>query len=683
MAQKIIQRQPLTTGIPLIAIRYDDGSWCQIDNIKEWLRRQIPVTMAINWNNLRDGGPLDPGGPYTPMRKADLIGLLEFAEKHNTRLEFVQHGNTNMEGWLDDGGWDELLAELDTSQIAAETGQTEFGFIEPGNTEQLTRAQYNAFFLLSALRESGIVWAQGIFDYFNDNELDGDTLSLAGMFTNGDFLYGNPSAITNGVQAAVGGLVPDRSIDPYSLPRPTTIDLGSYFVVRGMSDGEGGWLESPGSGVAPWALGADNNGLGAEGGSVTADLEYIAQWFICRALGLGLWSMYGFHGDVRSDTAVISKLSAGRGSSGTPAALPGHFSSPYLAWFFDKLRDKGHCRMGTANDWAREVVSGFAEGTDVVENPELAMPFYDIGAREDALPDLPFVRGFSLKGVGSTSQSRLSFPVRMGSNPDSDGRYSPDPTSFMGANEVGYLGRPGGITLRKNGDTETYEVAMGRAGLASGLYRVSFNVHGYSGTSAAFTVRSVQALGFRTRFRSEDAFESGLTEVLPEFHVLRSSDVFKQMSGRAAGSRIVLHLDLPSVAAPHATAAATGAVTNLADDDEVTVGTVTIAGAHQGANAFAFPETVALPAGVTVRASITGRDTVAIIVRNTSGSPVSIGIAETRWIAVVEKLMTEDVGLQNFGPAQPWRWTWVLRGQADNTTPRTISDYRCELLKLY
>lgn len=679
---------PVTTGIPGIVARYDDGAWTQLENVREWLRRRMPISMSISIGTLRDAGNLRGTASNTPMRKADLKAILADFDAEGVEIEILNHANTNWTAVADHGfTWDQILEELDPRPLEDLIGRKVYGYAQPGEAENLAFVQPRMRMIVDALQELGYEYAQGIAQLPNGAILSGGavqpfTAVLGGGFYNSSTDLSNITEAPNGIQVLQHAMRPGMILDPFAMPRTISLDLTSFFVPRGTKDGSD-LLPDPHSGAAPWMFGEDNNGLGAEGGTNVANGHYTAQFLILRALGYGHWMQMAMHGDARSDSIVVSKLSAGRGSAGTPAALPGNFSSKHLASFVQRLRDNGHCRPMTSRQYVIEITSGFAVGTDIAENPNFAVPQIDVGETYESVPDMPFVRGIGVTGVGAQSISTGLFPLdASGVTQSGEGRLTPSPASYLGRGVTGWRGRPGGAILRPTGfETLLTKFRMGGAGLQPGVYRLSFAISNFA--SGNFTIDKALLIGSRWRYRTIESLPGNtLHQAIPEFTVRSGSSIYTATTVDTVSGEMQFcqYIECPREARPHRTGQVSAvAVTSLANGAEVLLGTATVPGVVIGAPVFAFPESQTLPAGVTTKAVAVNRDKVEVYVVNNSGGVVSITAND--WIVVAEHVKAEEGNAMMNGPCSPWSYFYGFEVVKDTSTPMTLSGVRFELVE--
>lgn len=678
-----VAKRQVTTGVPGIAVRYDDNTAVQIPNLLEWIRRGWSPAVSCNWSNLREGGPtIDSANVNARMRKADLRFLADEARANGCELIPLQHSNTN---WLNATSmtWQQILAELDPRPIEDFFGRKVRVYVQPGDAASQAFVFPRRSLIIEALQYWGIEFAIGLQLTASGAVVSGQTVSgltqvLQAGLVNSATVIDDPTHVANGFQNMAAAVRPGVITDPYLIPEPWTVDLGGYVVVRGAKSGST-LLPDPHSGATPWMIGEDNNGLGLEGASPVTNFSRILQMQILMRLGMGLWTGLAMHGDDRTNDTVVSNLSANRGSAGNPQKLPGHFSSKHLADFCDRLRKKGHCRALNVEEFCEEIVSGFAEGTDLVANPGFAVPQFDIDELQVGLPHMVYPRGASYIGAGQNSQSEISsFPQRLPAA-DASGRFvSPVPIEeVVGSGVAGYRGSEGGLILMPENQGAYSTVKLGQVMLAPGLYRCRLVGHDY--VSGNLQIGPLSVIGVRLRYRTAASI-GGNSVAEPEFTVVQTSGKYQVHNVPGGGEMYVeMYFELPREAEPVATGQITAAVGPVNAGATAVIGVVNVPNAQPGDQAWAILRDVALPAGVGILAEVTAPGKVTLTLVNDSAS--SFTQASDQWTAFVATKRVDNNVTDVSGPAGQWVYNVGYTLTKGTNTPITLSHHAFELVE--
>lgn len=670
------------TGVPGWLVRFDDG-WKELGNdVREFLRRGIPCSLAINSALVGDS---------LRLSWADLRALIGFAIEHGTTLSILQHGATN---WSRHGSGanyadfhfelytrDDVLAELDPSEIERELGVKVSGYVQPGDTHPNRFCTVQRELLISCLRELGYEFAIGLTKQPGAS----GTLGESGSVWRNSQLFPTYPFEDVGSFHQSSEFKPGVYCDPFLIADQSTMDLGNYVIPRGIANGASAPLPDINSGADGWLLGEDNNGAGAEG-DPDADLGSTLQYKMACLLGIGAWQCWAMHGEKRTNTASVAL------STGTKA-YPRCWSARHVAWLFAALRSKSHVRLLTAREWVSEAIGGFADGAELIANPECNVPLFDIG--ENSIGDCVLPRGMCGRGFGYIARDA-------GANFIKGGTEYADGVLQTAANDERILGQfigedvlrvpregyRGGFILRPTEDTAAQSQAFFMfPHLDAGIYRFVIECAGGAAGSAT-TFDSVGVVGTRARILTrsfiEDAAESIPNAAELEICSLAGSEVYDQNQapeGDSALGRIVLCFDLdPRKCRPQLFGRVTADPGSIADGASWTSADIAIAGALRGAKGFA-RASKSVPEGVTLAVNVTSGGVATITAYNDSGAAWAPG--STEWAAYIDDEARQYHPPQEAGVAGPWHFTLGFLVSKDGTSEQRFGEPRLYKVRGY
>ena len=442
-------KEVVDNAIPRIAVRWDDGRDNTMPQIAAFLRLGIPVTLALNADQIGTAGNLTWENVRT---------LRRFAVRKGAGFEIAQHSNNNFDGnpWSLTG-YQDLVDEFTTDSIVAQLGEEMRPrvFVSPGeaaNRHWMRRHRDVVASVLDSLGFEFAVMANGHIDStgytrFYPAHINTDTYTgLSGGASYGGACY-----------------KPGDVRDPFWIPGGATKDLGNMIVER-----DGTEVGEFGSVVDSWLL-KDKAGVG---GSPTADFYQTWSHYYSVALAENLGFMIAMHDSAATDDAEVSGLTGtGVGVDGGD----GHFSPTHIAWTIKKLWEKGHIKPVLVSEWCRWVTGEYKDGIDLIANPGCLIPQHDIGDTNGV--EMPWVRGLGMIGHTTTSYTSLNgnsgnpvgaLPV--GSNAKYDRTETWDPFQIIGENVTGYMGRTGGIQFASSNNTR---LNISKGNLRPGHYRFS------------------------------------------------------------------------------------------------------------------------------------------------------------------------------------------------------------------
>lgn len=688
----MLTRGLVTTGVPLWYVRFDDGTFEQILMARYFVERGIDVTFALNSGTIGSGARFGWD---------DLNALIGIAAENGARVSVCQHSATNWSKYLvgatniyenfnyDSYTYDDILDELDAALVKSETGIDVTGYVQPGDFGPNRFCQFNRELLMKAMREKGFEFAIGLYRGSANDE--GHT-GIAYTASNDQFVI-DPIANLGNLHQLTAELKPGIIHDPFSMPDGHTVDIGGTVVTRGVENGTSAPLPDLNSKAPGWLLGEDNNGTGAEG-SVSADCDRTLNWRLARMLGSASWTGIAMHGELRSDESNVAL------ATGTKT-YPGHFSAKHLAWILDALRADGHIRLGTAEEYAQEIFSDFAEGVDIISNRSCKVPLWEIG--ETSSPDMVIPRGMTLRQGGYSAASTNAHMMTGGTALNSDSNLFTAISSdrvlgnLVGPNALKVrAGMAGGMTFKADAggpSTAYFQFPM----LQGGIYRFSAEIDQVQ-SGNTWAVQRYGVLGSRAVNYHEAVIESEQTNPFGggdqtglgptvessglEFCVLESStfrhsiDLQDDLPGK-----LIMHFDAnPALCFPQLMAASTQDPASVADGAKLALTPVTIEGAVPGARVVVrFKATP--PAGVTVAATVTDINEVTATIYNNSGSAYDFGSTEFRFY--VENMAAYHKHPVIESNVSPWIFLIYIRVDKDGVNAAALNDPELRLLKRY
>ena len=181
----MLDRGIVRTGVPGWMIRFDDGWKELVNDVPVYLRRGIPVSLALNATQV--------GASAGRMTWDDIRTLIGLARRHGTTLSILSHAATNWTKYLvgaqtTPSNWNmdsytrsDVLDELDPTLPESEPGVPVTGYVQPGDATPNEWCIVHRELLISCLRELGYNFAIGLSGYPGINATDGEHGSF---FTN-------------------------------------------------------------------------------------------------------------------------------------------------------------------------------------------------------------------------------------------------------------------------------------------------------------------------------------------------------------------------------------------------------------------------------------------------------------------------------------------------------------------
>jgi hypothetical protein len=177
--------------------------------------------------------------------------------------------------------------------------------------------------------------------------------------------------------------------------------------------------------------------------------------------------------------AIVGHDSTTGSASSTLGYANGGWSHEHVAWVLAMLQKKGHIKVVGPEEWALWATGEYAPGVDLISNPSMAIPQYDVGDTLGATSEYPWPRGFSAIGTQAGAQPTTTswyrdIPVEQTGNVAKYERgVAGSPYSAVGDSVTGVRGRRGGFFA--DGSTVT-QLNIGQGNLKPGRYRFSFAV---------------------------------------------------------------------------------------------------------------------------------------------------------------------------------------------------------------
>ncbi len=687
-------RGTVTDAIPRLAIRMDDGTRGEYEDAIEFLKLGIPVTLAVNFDNLKDTGPINPYPSTTPsiglnsrMSKAQIRELIRIAKDHGTELELAQHSNTNWSGFTQAKTYEEIRAELSTTNIVDEFDQPVRVYVQPGGTIRDTYVGKELGSINQALRDEGLQFAIGLFDTpAGSDRQDINMAAPLGMLSSA-MDHNSPTDSTGGFQNTTG-MRPGILDDPYVFPDAATVDIGTLVLPRGVENGSNPPLPDLNSGAIGWLLGEDNTGAGTCG-AAAGDWDKTIQFRIFGALAGNMSLQLAFHGEKRSNDTVYTSLSTGQGAGGEK--LPNSMSARHMASLIKRLWLAGHIIPVTLFDWCSYIYSDYADGVDLIGNDNLGIPMFDADERIDALGDMPWPRGMGMPHVGQNSfpptasgniHNSMAAPTGM--------RYaSPlDVKAIIGADVAGIRGRAGGMILRANDDADYGTLNFRSPYLAPGRYRFRFDASNY--TTGAFRFSELSVYGTRLYRLTEQnlATQGDYQAEALYLPVFADGGQFKQLNvlDQPAGlMHFELYFDCPRDGDPWVTKRISVDSGSIADGATAVVGggphTITHPDLQPGNEIRCWTDE-ALPDGVWITGEITERNgttnqaVLVVTIHNESGSAFDPGsVAHSVWCKL-DRLRRPMLS----SPMGPWIYQLTAQVAKDTATAATLGNFHLDYL---
>ena len=599
----------ITDATPLVSVRFDDGDLAQVSDIEIFLRLGIPVTAAINIENIRPFGA-------SPSRMSvnDLIHLKSIAARHLTSFEIAQHGNTTWtrEADIEDYTWAQVLAEVDPSQIEALGLGKVSVYLQPGDVAIRPWCRGHATMIADALSKVGIDYAIGLRDTIYSTCFWATPGSVI------DYHEGNG-------RNALGLLRPGHVTDPYAIPGAGIVDLGSFVVPRraGNPQAQTAWL------------------LGVDAGNAVNDFDLTWQFKLSRILAIGASFLVGLHGAARSNLQAVS-FQAGA------AVAADHMNYEIVASHLRDLQAAGLLRCVTLSDWAAHVYGQYAPGTELINNPDAIVPTQLLN--DDAAGDICAPAGWTAYGPGVTAwdsgQIFTGAPADGNANQLMDDSVNePEIENVVGANAVGVRGRLGAIVLRPGGVAEWTGILLKYQALTPGHYTLELDVEDQSlSAGQSFTFRDVHIIGHRWRRIAKDHFDDPNTDVLvgETCHLLWEDRYYNGSSpGAGNDTKLVMEFHLPENAKADHVYKGTHDPASMADDDFFDIGagavntpaTVALAGVQVGGAVRVFH--AADVSALNIEGEIVAGEELRIRLHNKSGGVVDIPSGE--WAAAADR----------------------------------------------
>lgn len=680
---KWVLKKPVTDLVPRAAIRFDDNTVGQEPSIREYLKRGIPVTMAIYFNKSRD----EVNG-FLTLRELD--NMREYAIKHGTRLKFAQHGNTNwaLGSALASYSYEQLVAEIDTDEVLRWAGEEDwtYVYVQHGEPDVQDWIQRRHDFFAKLLIEHGYLGALGI----TVTGLSTFGYAGAGPYNSGDSPLGGRTAgptLVRGTEYR-----PGSTPDPFTLRDSYTVDLGTTVVQRGHFNGVS-WENDKRSGARPFALGVNNTGDPVD--DVTMDLN----WELYEFLGNGGNRMFAMHGDPRSGSAAslgtVYPFAAGDVTAPALYAATGEepFSSQHFAWQLDMLQKKDHVKLVHIDEWCEHTMGVIPDGTNYIHNPKLAIPYLDVPRARDFLdnaenrrldPEMAIITGLGSPTNNQNTWTAGAMSFAPGSAVSGECGWE-DPvggTDWMDIKTAGvyWPAGEGLITCFENDVSIGTSLRVIMGDLRPGLYEFTLDMYQPNGS---FLLSSFGTIGWCQFSDWPNAIQDAAATTNP---IMRSVQKLYYGGGHAlqyvqeaiATDTVVplrFTFRLPVDPIPSVLTADTHAIASLANGATESW-TVNVPGAVVGSPAhltLVSTETdteQSLKKDIAYKAVVTAPDTVTCYVTNNSGAAVSYddtaNAEEPVW-----KIITEDWEFANDvrrgirAPMQPWKYMMSARISRD------------------
>jgi hypothetical protein len=661
----------------------DDANLGSATDAEFYFDEGLPVSFSLNYGRVRTTGPALAPDDNTLFSVSDLLAMKASAEDKGTKIGVADHSLTNWNGFTDSSSYDEILAEVNHAKMKSELGLDIHVYIQPGDASARNFVRRNRQRVLNAIEENGIKYAFGITSMPSGSGYLFDDVSAIGI-ENSSTAPMDPTNIANGFQN-FHGFYPGTMRDPYLFHDTNgSVDLGNYVVHAGNPTG-GIPAKDPLFGLGTWMIGEDNEGLGVSG-DIVDDWDRMFQVMVYRMLAQGKSFFCGSHGSGRNDNTVISNLSTGRGSSGTPVALPGHWSHPYAAKFLKALQDAGHIKCVTINEFAEYLYSDIPDGMDILANPQLKVPQYDINELGPKQPENPAPRGLSGKHAGYSAHDPNAFPLAPPNSPSSDGKFD-TPLSMqdvIGPNVQGSRGRKGGLILKANSDSSYGTVNIRQHQKPAGTYKLSFHVEGHStGKLVPFDTFIV---GTRWIWDSIQNQDPDNREMRAQHCLIRPADYNnRDLNLTTPFANFEFYFECPVDPNPVVSATLNQDPGTVNDAATFTLNTISIAdaqihGVSPTSQIHVVTDELNIPSGVAfevVSAQINGTDLdVVLQIRNDSGSSWAPGSLEIVVLAEVDEQVNPQRAWEV--PISDWIYSWQIGFSKDGNDPVTLNDWKIE-----
>ena len=268
----------ITDATPRMCIQFDDTRSGIFNQVAEYLKRGLPVTLAAHVANVVAG---------TGLSIQEIKDLIKMAEDHGTTLSLAQHSNSDFEklrGPYDplDFTYEDLRDELDPSQIIDVFGARVFsgGYMQSGTPQTLAYCRDHIDMIHGILEEFGYTHAYYLTNDWYYGQAVGvpllpDTESARSNTAVDTQIYYYGGAELNSYGACHPGLIKNK----FWIPAGYALDLGNNCVPRGAYNGTA-WVADPRSGASPWVLGVDE-------GTITQDYTATVQFQIAKRLAHG------------------------------------------------------------------------------------------------------------------------------------------------------------------------------------------------------------------------------------------------------------------------------------------------------------------------------------------------------------------------------------------------------------
>lgn len=430
-------------AVPMFAVRIDDNTndlVCLDPGVAttpadqgfyglywEFLKKGIPISLAINYENLGTAGF---------ATEADIVRIIAEFDSAGVPIEIVQHGNSNFESGKEDWTYSDLQDELDPDDLETAFGRQVTAFAQPGQADALRFCRRNVHAIERVLRDSGIEYWDGAYGASADS-----TENVSGLWAAHNIIDGvtNPGKST----FTDRGLRPGSEYHQYRLPSAQTADLNNFYFERDASETS--------INTSDFTILADGDGTPAD-----ADWGLTIQYYLSGLIADRQGCVFAMHDSLQSD-----------------ATYAGKFSPVHFAWMLSELEDAGFIRLGTVSevyDWA---TSRWAKGTNLIPTSDLGSPMYVIGDTSGV--EYPWIPGLGAKGAQGGSWVSTAFPIPPpnGTN-GKPARTTNYPTDVIGPSVTGYRGTTGGFQMNSTGN----RIYMMIYGLPMGYYRLSWTTSG-------------------------------------------------------------------------------------------------------------------------------------------------------------------------------------------------------------
>jgi len=659
-------RGVVTDPRPHIAVRLDDGSIDQVSDLKWFRHYRIPCTMVLNFNSLRTSGEAHPSKvAYTNrMLRTQVRDAVRQHKALGIPIEAAQHSNSNWTGYGDAMTYQEILDEVDPTEMMAYLDVECPTYVQPGDAGVNDWCKANREQIVKALREHGIQYAFGLVPASADRTLGAngivnattEALNLMWATENSDGVV-----FQNGF-----GQRPGLCNDPHAFGDAYTIDLGSVVVTRG--DRTDPTAVDPLSGAEPWHLGLDN-GLGSADGDFDADVDRTWTWRYMRMLAMGLSGMVAMHGERRTNDQNVTLTTSGT------KKYPDHFSVRHVLATLRALEDAGFIKLCLGSELGQHLYSDYAPGTELLQNPQTKIPHREIN--DMAVGDLPYPAGMTSAIAGQNARTLGSTIFIRHTADDANGIITtPTPVAdSLGPGVTGVRGKTGGWGMRTGVSNDQYlETYMGFCGLPHGHYRLVFDLNHEDG---ALRLAKMMAVGERYALDVHD-FLNLQTGV--QGHVYQNQTPFAHFDGVQSNPQdgkpgtFEFPFYLPKEALAELTGKvaswAMGTLANGASDTQV----VAVTGASSGLGQSIICRYEEDLKGCTISGEITGEDEVTVTVTNNTGAGQTITTGD---LYVAVPLPAHGYNrAERLTALGPWVYQAQFRFAKDGTSEALFSDVR-------